>query len=124
MVTHIVDTFEHDIANEIRHKEASIEDIAASSANKKNSEENPQSSNTVFFGAIAILVLCGIVGAGYAGYLYSTGGLSPKPVVQAIPVIKKIPVGQSISSISETLNQAIGPFRPYQACAAFGILTG
>lgn len=70
-----VDTFEQDIRDEIKHKEASITDIASASGEVRNnpvpinSFSNPNSSRRFFiFASIILLLLVG--GFSYLGYLY------------------------------------------------------
>ncbi|HCC05945.1 TPA: hypothetical protein DEP94_01115 [Candidatus Nomurabacteria bacterium] len=70
-----IDTFEQDIRDEIKHKEASITDIASASGDVgnnptlSNSFSNPNSSRGFFISAIVILLLV-IAGFSYLAYLY------------------------------------------------------
>lgn len=63
-----VETFEHDIADEIKSKEASAATIASSSGMIGNApEEEPQSSKTfLILGGLVLLILIGGAGAYYA----------------------------------------------------------
>lgn len=109
-----VDTFEHDIADEIRHKEASIEDIASASGNIGNdpSKDVENKSSTSLMGIVAILILCGLTGAGYLGYLYFIEGpASDKEKAQAIIAQeKKLKPSIDLSTVSPTLSTSIGAF--------------
>jgi hypothetical protein len=61
MASPIVDTFEHDIANEIRQKEASIADIASAVGDIGNDDDETQKNKTPLIGIVVILILCGLV---------------------------------------------------------------
>jgi len=109
-----VDTFEHDIADEIRHKEASIEDIASATGNIGNdpSKDIPEKSNSSLLGIVAILVVCGLAGASYLGYLYFIEGpASDKEKIQAIAEQqKKLKPTIELNSVSPALALSVGTF--------------
>ena len=110
METPAVDTFEHDIADEIRHKEASIEDIASASGEIGNNAEDTtdKKSQSVLISIVTILTLCGLVGAGYVGYLYVNEDTTPTQPQTTQTGQKKTADGVQISTISPTLSQALG----------------
>lgn len=109
-----VDTFEHDIADEIRHKEASIEDIASASGNIGNdpSKDVETKSNSSLLGIVAILIICGLAGAGYLGYLYFIEGpASDREKTQAIIAQeKKLKPAIELSAVSPVLSTSVGAF--------------
>lgn len=113
MASPIVDTFEHDIANEIRQKEASIADIASAVGDIGNDDDETQKNKTPLIGIVVILILCGLVGAGYAGYLYFQGDTKALTLEQqkaSEDEQKKTQPGIKLSSISPALDQAVGNF--------------
>lgn len=111
MATPTVDTFEHDIANEIRHKEASITDIASAVGDLGNTENETPKSTVPLIGAVVVLIICGILGAVYIGYTSYTSGLTPnKTQIAAEVEQKKNTSGAQLGNLSPTLNQAIGSF--------------
>ncbi len=106
-----VDTFEHDIADEIRHKEASITDIASAVGDIGNDETKMQKSNTPLISVVVILIICGILGAAYVGYTSYTSGPSPKRTLATVEQAqKKTTPTLQLNSLSPTLNQEIGTF--------------
>lgn len=109
-----VDTFEHDIADEIRRKEASIEDIASATGDIKNKpiEEITKKDHSVLISIVTILTLCGVVGAGYVGYLYYVEGPTPtsKASQEEALVQQKKLSSTTLSSMSPALDKAIGGF--------------
>lgn len=114
MTVPTADTFEHDIVDEIRHKEASITDIASAVGDIGNTQEVTSTGSTsVFISIVTILILCGVVGAGYVGYLYYNEG----PVANIAEAQrnaelqqKKLTPGISLNLISPVLDQTIGQF--------------
>lgn len=108
MTTTHVDTFEHDIAEEIRHKEASITDIASAVGDIGNtSTEDEPKKNPLTIIVILVVLLFVIIGISYAGYTYYTVSKKESEVL-----IKKEPVKNksdiSLSSLSPILDQHIG----------------
>lgn len=107
----VVDTFEHDIAEEIRHKEASVADIATAVGDVGNNPKDTSSSNSfILIGIVLFLVLCAIIGLLTMGYLYYSGKYNPfasQPTPKPVNVKQtKPPV--SLSSLFPTLQEAIG----------------
>lgn len=108
-----VDTFEHDIANEIRQKEASITDIAAAVGDIGNTNNNENSSrgSGLLIGVVLVLVLCAIVGLIAMGYLYYTGKYNPfSPSVDVTTEAKKATSksGLTLISVYPTIEKAVG----------------
>lgn len=112
-----VDTFEHDIANEIRQKEASIADIASAVGDIGNTTKTPEVKNSEhsssMIGIVVILSICGLLGAMYAGYVYMTSHsdsstLTDAPVTDSVNVSKKKDGVASLKSISPTIDEAVG----------------
>lgn len=116
-----VDTFEHDIANEIRQKEASIADIASAvgdigntTTEEKTVLPKPSSSLT---GVVVILVVCGVIGLIFVAYLffngeldsYINGGKTSPSVVSELP-IKKESSSLSVKKISPILDESVGHY--------------
>lgn len=108
-----VDTFEQDIATEIKRKEASATQIAAASNNVGNNEPTvaPKKSSRAFFILLAILATTSIVGIFGVAYFYFTDSLLPPS--QGSVAIKQsdIPKAEAaLSSISPTLATGIGRY--------------
>lgn len=105
-----VDTFAKDISDEIKHKEASLADIATASNDIGNNETTPMEnrSSRIFAIAIVFLVLgiMGLIGLIYYYFVSLTpsDGGTTTPVVQESPSKK----ASSLSSLSVTLNNNIG----------------
>lgn len=113
MASPLVETFEHDIASEIRQKEASIADIASAVGDIGNNDEGTESAKiSPLVSVIVIIVLCGLAGAGYAGYyIYQQDSKPPVTQQQGINTEQVKPkTGASLSVISPVLDQAIGTF--------------
>lgn len=104
-----VDTFEHDIVNEIRQKEASITDIASAVGDIGNTPvETTSKQPSLLIGSVVILILCGVVGAGYAGYIYYNQEAQQQVVtLQKKNDQNKNNKGLSLQLISPTLSQAL-----------------
>lgn len=115
MTTSNIDTFEHDISNEIKQKEATLIDIASASGDIKNStpptEITPEKKHISTLFLISVITLCvsGIIASGIFGYNYYTKkqALANKPV--ETPLGPSIPTA-SLAKISQTLDQQIGRF--------------
>jgi hypothetical protein len=113
MANPTVDTFEHDIASEIRQKEASITDIASAVGDIGNKEYETPKNASALVGVVVILILCGIVGLGYVGYLYYSDGMNTTkvPTENVIPINQKnVASTQQLNFISPAINEAIGSF--------------
>lgn len=111
MTAPIVETFEHDIADEIRHKEASITDIVTAVGDIGNNEE-VKKNNMPLIVSVSVLAIFGLIGSCIVGYMYYTGAISPttkntSPLQPSQQVTKK---SSSLTTISPTLEQAIGNF--------------
>jgi hypothetical protein len=116
MTTPAIETFEKNIADEIRHKEASITDIAAATEDVKKqavAEEKSEKHTTRLFVIVGVLILCAVIGILVAGYLYAIGKFDPfKPSAAELSIEKekqlKPPV--TLASISPTLDYSIGRY--------------
>ncbi len=104
-----VDTFEHDISDEIRRKEASLTDISAASNNVGNNEpvELPKKP-PVFIITLIIFFVLSIAGFGMLGYFY----FSDNRTTPIEPVINKKKKEQTappnLEKISPALANSIG----------------
>lgn len=119
METHKIETFEHDIANEIRQKEASISDIASAVGDIGNNESKTTSKNNslVLMSIAVILTLSGLVGAAYFGYSTYMDNKKVNTEQQKKDEVfleKKNPSGLQLSAISKTLNETLGTFLTVQ----------
>lgn len=105
-----VDTFAKDISEEIKHKEASLTDIATASntIENKNVEAAINSNKTSRMFFLAILLFCVIV-IGVLGFVYftftnqTTTELAAQTETSALPATAK-----KLATISSTLDSAIG----------------
>lgn len=110
MIHSPVDTFEHDIADEIRHKEASVTEVVSAVNDIGNSPAEAPKNQFAMMGIVTILILCGVVGIGYLAYSYYFGGTKPTTPVNT-NVTKPAPNSDvQLASISPTLNEALGNF--------------
>ncbi|MFA5132282.1 MAG: hypothetical protein WC444_03070 [Candidatus Paceibacterota bacterium] len=119
MTTPNIDTFEHDIANEIIHKEASMGDIASAAGEIGNT--SAEKSWPLIIGA-SVLFLCGLIAVLLGGYLYYTKNHAPAPLSltpsdglqanqnQGIPLV----------TLSQTLDDGIGRFITYVTPSPYG----
>ncbi len=76
-----IDTFEHDIREEIKNKEASIGDIASAGGvvgNTSNSAGVRTNSSRILIILVSMMTLFILAGFGYLGYVYLTGKPSSK----------------------------------------------
>jgi hypothetical protein len=98
-----VDTFEHDISEEIKNKEASIADIAAASGNVGNTEQTRGGSNLFFIlGGLFIFVIICVLGA----LLYFTARNSSTPPEVATSTLPTTSTSL-LYSLSPTLSDAL-----------------
>ena len=107
MAVPTINTFEHDISDEIKQKEATITDIALASGEIKN-DSNKKLSIPVIVG-IVIIFLSIVIGGGLYGYLYyeKKARESLKPLSTPLgPSIPTIP----LSNLSKTMDENIGRF--------------
>ena len=98
-----VDTFEHDIAEEIRTKEASLTDIASAGGDVKNATPAQTSNLLVILGLIFILAVIGSV----AWLLYLQ--VRPTAPQEDTNLPGQTESGATIQSISPTIADAVGP---------------
>lgn len=105
-----VDTFEHDIADEIRAKDASLTDIATAVGDIGN-EPATKTGPTLFVIIIIILFVCGLIGAAVAGYVYYKNVEAMKLEASSKLTRQNVPRPTvSLQAISSTLDGAIGSF--------------
>jgi hypothetical protein len=99
-----IDTFEHDIAEEIKNKEATIGDIAAASGEIGNTSNPPTPLSTLVV-SLGILFLIAVAIIGVILFMkYSKTPVSSPTTTQTTIT----PPGPRMSSISPTLDSAIG----------------
>lgn len=116
-----IDTFEHDIANEIVHKEANIGDIASASGDIGNNPASKERS-TLFIVGISILFLCGLLAVLLTGYLYYTKSTAPTPLPEgAITGLEpQRGSGLALINVSRALDEGIGRFVSYVEQSKYG----
>lgn len=107
-----VDTFEGDISQEIKRKEASLAEISAASNNVGNNDDVdlPKKPPMLFITLVVFIILC-ILGLGGLAYFYFTDPiLSPPP--EGVPIQQSaIPKSTAdIKNISPMLAEQIGRF--------------
>lgn len=105
-----VETFEQNIASEIKRKEASLTEISAASNNVGNDPVDLPKKQPIFLMAlVGFFVIC-LLGFGFIGYV----ALNKKTSSAAIPEQPVIPVTTTVASglqnISPTLSGQIGRF--------------
>ncbi len=100
-----VDTFEHDIAEEIRTKEATLTDIASAGGDVGNiPSSSAQTSNALFL--IGALFIVAVLGIGVALFFFHTSGngnQTPAATTTILPDSKNI-----LLAASPTIHDAIG----------------
>lgn len=102
-----IETFEHDISEEIKTKEATIGDIASAGGDVGNSSVKPSNAPVLLIslGILFFVVVAGISVFLIIRYRYSLG--SSAPVAQTDTQIT--PSGIRLDSISSSLGSAISP---------------
>lgn len=105
-----VDTFEHDISDEIRLKDASLSSIATAVGDIGNTAEiKPKAP--IFVIVVIILFICGVIGASFVGYTYYKEVKAREVAATTKINQKNIPRNPvSLTSISPTLDTAIGAY--------------
>lgn len=109
-----VDTFEHDIAEEIKRKDASMTEISAARKDIGNdglAEEEIKKPAPVLLITLILVFIFGFIGLLAVLYFYFTDSLLP-PSQESVPVtVTDIPkVNKSIGSVSATLDREIGRY--------------
>ena len=108
-----VDTFEHDIANEIRRKETTLEEVKAAAA--KTTEQTPVTippkKTSPFTIALVALIVLSLIGLAGVAYYYFHDSLLP-PQAKPVEIRKKdIPkMTEAVVKISPTLGNEIGRY--------------
>lgn len=107
-----VDTFEHDIADEIRRKEASLAEIqAVSKQNSPHVDEVPQKKLPLVTIVLTITIVISLIGIGGVAYYYFNDSLLPpssKPLEISNNDIPKVTA--DLTKLSPTLGVEIGRF--------------
>ena len=102
-----VDTFEQDIANEIKEKEADVVSISTASGDIGNTPLPPSDRSPALL-VISIVFIIIVVVASVFGYLYYAKSKTPvQPLTENTAVT---PSTTLLVTISPTLNQEIGSF--------------
>jgi hypothetical protein len=99
-----VDTFEHDIADEIKNKEASISDIAAASGDVGSGQKTRESSNLFFIlGGVFVFAMICVLG----GLLYFA--MKPPALPQTAATSTPLTSTTLLFSLSPALSDGISP---------------
>ncbi len=106
-----VDTFEGDIAEEIKRREASMTKISAASNDVGNDEVLLPTRKPIFLIFVIVFLLATLAGFGYLAYFYLNDSLlSPKPGDTTINPNDVPKTTTDIKNISQTLSEQIGRF--------------
>lgn len=113
-----IETFEKNIADEIRQRETSVSDFATVIDDGKKADEQVEVKNdkhlSVLLIVVSILIFCAIAGILAGGYLYATGKFDPfqpsASEVEALQEQEKQKTAASLTTLSPTLDSAIGRF--------------
>jgi hypothetical protein len=107
-----VDTFEHDIADEIRRKEANLAEIqAVSKQNSPNLDVIPQKKLPWMMIVLAIVLVLSLLGIGGVVYFYYNDSLLPPSSKEQEVTKNDIPkVTADLALLSPTLGSEIGRF--------------
>lgn len=106
-----VETFEHDIVDEIKRKDASLTEISAASNNVGNDPVILPKKKPVFLIVLAILFVLFVAGLGVVGYIYYTDPLlNPETQRKQITAddVPKIP--QDLKKLAPTIANNIGQY--------------
>lgn len=106
-----VDTFEHNIVEEIKRKDASLTDISSASNNIGNNEEPLPEKKPIFLIVVICLFVLFLIGVGGLAYYYFNDPLlnpKPQPITQIIP--EKPKPTEDIAKLSPTIATNIGRF--------------
>jgi hypothetical protein len=105
-----VDTFAHDITDEIRLKDALISE-GSTAVNDIGNTPELKSGISLFTTIISILFLCGFLGAGFVGYTFYTEKMQAEELAASKITSRSIPRSLiSLKTLSVTLDSAIGNF--------------
>ena len=109
MITPNIDTFEHDITDEIKNKEASIGDIASAGGDIGNTmnKNRPISPVSILVISLFVVLLAGF--SVYAGYYYYNKKISP-PKNKDLVLAPEINDTRLLQTLSPSFVEAIGRF--------------
>ncbi len=85
-ISHI-DTFEHDVAEEIKSKDSSLTSIASSGGDVSNYAEKEEKTNTLLIIAIVIISLTVVCGLIYLGFTLYASKVTTTPKIEAIDAL-------------------------------------
>lgn len=102
-----VDTFEHDIASEIKEKEASVVSIATASGDVQDAPLPPTPTSPAILIASILFFICILV-VGVLGYMYYTKESTQNTSLS--PVATSTVPSTNLVDISPSLDQAISTF--------------
>ncbi len=107
-----VETFEQDIAEEIKRKDASLTEISAASNNiGNNPEDTMQKPKPVFLIVLVSMFICAMIGLLGLAYFYFTDSLLPPSQASVEVTPEQIPKATStLSRLSYTLDVQVGRF--------------
>jgi hypothetical protein len=103
-----VETFENNIAQEIKRKEASLTEISAASNNVGNDPVDLPKKPPVFFVALIVFFILCLFGFGMVIYFSITNEGKPIPI--NTPPITQTQATSSLQTLSPTLSNQIGRF--------------
>ncbi len=107
-----VETFEHNIAEEIKHREASLTEISAASNDVGNNQTELDSikrNKIIIIGSLTVLIVT-IFGFGALGYIYLQDTTASKETPQTQTTPSQTKSSGSLASLSKTLDEAIGSY--------------
>lgn len=105
------DTFEQDIAQELKKKEVTIRDIAATNKNiEAATSDIPEKKSPLIFIVLGILLLGSLSGASYFGYTFYLSAITPQILnkIATLPVVKT--KESVLAELSPQLANNIGMF--------------
>jgi hypothetical protein len=110
MVLQKVDTFQHDISDEIKAKDASAASVASAGGNIGNTP--PITPKTpVLTIVVMVLFVCGLIGAIGVGYIYYQDMVASQLAAQTPLTQNSVPRAHvSLKGFSPTLDDAIGNY--------------
>lgn len=108
-----VDTFEKNIAEEIKRKDATYNEIVTATNEIGNTPPEVKNNSPIYI-LVSVLVLFAVIGIGVMGYLYQSGQIDPFAQAPAVQEAKKqqalAPPTSQLLSLSLTLDKEIGSY--------------
>lgn len=117
METPAVETFEHDISDEISHKEATISDIAAATGSIGNTAAQKERGTLLIVLSGVVLILACVIAVAW----YITTHTTPAPSTASLAQAPIITQGKDLATLSPNLANSVGRFISHTAQDDLGV---